>query len=113
MPIGPHLEQVDKLTFWTWQAGNLVNLEKNFERAKRLAPRAGWILGCYMWDYGVIPGRPIPNDLMEMQCEKAMRWLREGRIEGIIFLASCICDLDIEAVEWTRRWIERNGDQTL
>jgi len=31
----------------------------------------------------------------------------------MIFLASCICDLDLEAVEWTRDWIAARGPQPL
>ena len=33
--------------------------------------------------------------------------------EGMIFLASCICDLKLEAVEWTRQWIQKVGDEIL
>jgi hypothetical protein len=47
----------------------------------------------------------MPLELMQKQCEIGLRWLREGRIEGMIFLASCICDIELETVEWTRRWI--------
>ena len=53
-----------------------------------------------MWDYGA--KRPMPVNLMEKQCETGLQWLQEGRIEGMIFLASCICDLGLETVEWTR-----------
>jgi len=31
----------------------------------------------------------------------------------MIFLASCICDLDLEAVEWTRAWIDQVGNEQL
>jgi len=41
------------------------------------------------------------------------RSLREGAIDGMIFLASCICDLELETVEWTRRWIQEVGDNPL
>ena len=41
------------------------------------------------------------------------KWLRQGRIEGMIFLASCICDLELEAVEWTRRWIAEVGGESV
>ena len=34
-------------------------------------------------------------------------------IQGMIFLASCICDLAIETVEWTARWIAAKGDERL
>ena len=60
-----------------------------------------------MWDYG--DRKPIPVEVMERQCEAGLKWLREGRIEGIIFLPTCICDMELEAVEWTRRWIASHG----
>jgi hypothetical protein len=47
---------------------------------------------------------------MQQQCQLGLEWLRTGRIEGMIFLASCICDLNLEAVEWTRKWIREVGD---
>jgi hypothetical protein len=31
----------------------------------------------------------------------------------MIFLASCLCDLELEAVEWTRDWIAKVGEQQL
>jgi len=110
-PVGKHLGLCDKINFWTWKASQLPDLESNFERLERLAPRAGKVLGCYLWDYG--QSQPMPLDLMKWQCELGLRWLREKRIEGMIFLASCICDLDLEAVEWTRRWIAEVGDQPI
>ena len=48
-----------------------------------------------------------------MQCETALRWLHAGRIEGMIFLASCICDMELQTVEWTREWIASVGDEML
>jgi hypothetical protein len=69
------------------------------------------VLGLYMWDYGT--HRPMPIAAMGHQCEIGLSWLKEGRVEGLIFLASCICDLNLQAVEWSRRWIARHGDSRL
>ena len=55
----------------------------------------------------------MPLDLMRHQCELGLRWLRQGRIEGMIFLASCLCDLELEAVEWTRNWIAQVGQKQV
>jgi hypothetical protein len=55
----------------------------------------------------------MPLDLMQHQCELGLRWLRQGRIGGMIFLASCLCDLDLEAVMWTRDWLSQEGDEQL
>ena len=76
-----------------------------------LAPACGKVLGCYLWDYG--EKKPMPLDLMRHQGESGLRWLRQGRIEGIIFLASCVCDLELQAVEWTRGWVAKVGGRRL
>jgi hypothetical protein len=111
LPVADHLDRCDKIAFWTWESPNLANLEQNFDTMEKMAPHCGKILGLYLWDYGV--KAPMPLERMQQQCETGLRWLKEGRIEGMIFLASCICDLDLETVEWTRRWIAEVGDQAL
>ena len=64
-----------------------------------------------LWDFGT--QKPMPVDLMEKQCETALELLRQGRIGGMIFLSTNICDLDLETVNWTRRWIAKVGDEPL
>jgi hypothetical protein len=109
--LKPHLELCDVVTMWTWRAEDLARLEESFARFEGIVGSKRKVLGLYMWDYGA--KRPMPLDLMKRQCELGLRWLREGRIEGMIFLASCICDLKLEAVEWTRQWIAANAATPL
>lgn len=111
LPVAPHLAACDVVTFWTWTAPELAQQEANLARVKELAPDKRIILGCYMWDFGL--GQPMPLAAMEAQCERGLAWLRAGQIDGMIFLASCICDLGLEPVEWTRRWIAQVGAQRL
>jgi len=110
-PVRKHLAYCDKITFWTWRSENLKNLEQNFHHLERLAPDHAKLLGCYMWDFG--NKSPMPLDRMQKQCELGLHWLRQGRIEGMIFLANTVADLELEAVEWTRKWIAEVGDSTL
>ena len=107
-----HLAMVDVTTLWTRACKDLVNLEPNFEKICRMFPRARKVLGCYMWDYLGEKG-PIPIPLMQLQCELGLQWLKAGRIEGICFIASPMCDMDVEAVEWVRHWIQHVGGQRL
>jgi hypothetical protein len=107
MPVTGHLEFCDKITFWTWQAKDLARLESAFSRLEKLTPKHGKVLGCYLWDFGT--SKPMPLDLMKKQCELGRKWLEQGRIEGMIFLASNVCDLELETVEWTRKWIAETG----
>jgi len=109
--IVPHLKHCDIVSLWTWRAAELANLENNFARLKKLVHGKRILLGLYMWDFGT--NKPMPVDLMKKQCELALKWLRQGRIEGMIFLATNICDLDLETVNWTRRWIVKVGDRPL
>jgi hypothetical protein len=76
-----------------------------------IVPGKRVLLGLYMFDFGT--GRPMPVELMKKQCGLALKWLREGRIEGMIFLATNICDMNLEAVNWSRRWIAEVGGQPL
>jgi len=111
LPLAGHLEYCDKITLWTWRSENLQNLERNLQRLEKLAPRHGILLGCYLWDYG--NKSPMPLKGMKMQCRLGLRWLKQKRIEGMIFLGNTVCDLGLESVEWTRKWIAEVGDQPI
>ena len=111
LPIRDYLELIDVITLWTWNSSDLANLESNLKRAEQVAPGKKIMLGCYVVDYGRKKGIPIPS--MKLQCETGLRWLREGRIEGMIFLGNTTMDLDLESVEWTRDWIRKVGDTKL
>jgi hypothetical protein len=106
--LRPHLELCDVVTLWTWKAAELANLEQNFARFEQVVGDKRKVLGVYMWDYGA--KHPMPLLMMEHQCSLGLRWLREGRIDDMIFLASCICDLGLEAVDWAREWIGKHGN---
>jgi hypothetical protein len=109
--LRPHLDLCDAVTMWTWRSADLAGLDASFRRFEELAAGKRKVLGLYMWDYG--DRKPMPVEAMEHQCRTGLGWLRGGRIEGMIFLASCICDLGLEAVERSRRWIAEVGAEPL
>jgi len=111
LPLNDYLDLIDVVTLWGMDPNNLVNMESNLKKAEKLAPKTKKMLGCYVVEYRKKRGTPVPY--MKLQCETGLRWLREGRIEGIIFLGNTTMDLGFESVEWTRRWIEKVGDTKL
>ncbi len=111
LPIRQHLDAVDAITFWTWHAKDLDALERNFGRLEELAPQPRKLLGLYMWDFGACA--PVPMAAMEHQCRLGFEWLKAGRVAGLVFLASCIADLELEAVEYARRLIAQVGADPL
>jgi hypothetical protein len=111
LPIQEHMKYVDVATLWAWTAPEIDQFPENLAKAEELFPKTRKVLGCYMWDYG--RSRPMPVASMEKQCDFGLESLKAGRIEGIIFLASCICDLNLETVEWTREWIREHRSVEL
>jgi hypothetical protein len=111
LPIADHLAVIDTVTLWTWKSADLANLDRNLSMLERLAPRARKMLGCYLVDYD--EGASVPIPAMQQQCEQSLRWLRDGRIEGMVFIGNTVMDLNFEAVEWTREWIQKVGETRL
>ncbi len=114
-PIGDYLKLIDVVTLWTWETAELPNLETNLTKLEKLAPKSRKLLGCYTTDYdrNRTPWwTELPVTKMQNQCETALRWLREGRIEGIIIYGNFL-DLNWEVVDWTRNWIQKIGDTSI
>ena len=109
--ILPHVNEVDKVAMWTWRSDDLKDLEANFEKLERIVRPKPILLGCYLFDYGA--NKQMSVDRMKHQCELGLKWLQEGRIEGMIFLASNVCDMGLPAVEWTRGWINSVKDRVV
>jgi hypothetical protein len=59
-----------------------------------------------------IQGNP-PIQNLQRECEVALRWLRAGRIAGLVFGTGRGIGPDSAAVRWVRQWIAAVGDQTL
>lgn len=110
-PVSEHLDQCDVVTLWTWKSCDIPSIEENLQRLEAMSKSPRKVLGCYMFDYG--EQHPMSVEHMEYQCNLGLKWLKDGRIDGMIFLASCICDLDLEAVEWTRQWIAEVGSDVI
>ena len=111
LQVADYLDLMDQVTLWTWKPSDLANLEANLTKLGKLAPRARRMLGCYVVDYDEKKSTTVPA--MKFQCETALRWLRQKRIDGIVFLGNTSMDLGFEAVEWTRGWIAQVGDTVI
>jgi hypothetical protein len=109
--LAPFLKLLDVVSLWAWNAEKVRNMSESLRQLEALAPSCGKVLGCYMWDYG--RKSPMPLDVLKDLYGLGLDWLRQGRIEGMIFLASCICDLELEAVEWTREWVAKIGVESI
>ncbi|MGQ9682178.1 MAG: hypothetical protein ACUVX9_06560 [Anaerolineae bacterium] len=109
--MSAHLEQCDVVSLWTWDANDLEHLPASLARLEEISPGSRKALGLYFWDY---PNkRPVPLELMQYQCQAAFEWLKQGRIQEMIFLGNTVMDFDLPSVEWTREWIAQVGGEKL
>lgn len=99
-------EKVTMLSMWTWNSENLPMLEENVLTMEKRFPDKTKMIGIYIFDFEA--GHPISNELMEHQCNFALRMLHEGRIDGIIFEANSIMGMRMESELWLRKWIEEH-----
>lgn len=106
-----YLKFLDVINLWVWHAKDLEKLESNLQRCNELSGGKPVHLGLYLYDFG--DGRPMPLDLMELQCETARRLAHQGEIMGMGFLPTSGLDRGIEAAEWAVDWVHRVADEPL
>lgn len=106
-----HIRQCDVATLWTWWAHLLTDLEENYEKLRRIFPYKPILAGCYLWDYG--NRRELPDELMRHQLDTYYRWLKAGKIDGVILCSNCCADLGLRSVEITKQWIAERGDERI
>jgi hypothetical protein len=63
-----------------------------------------------MWNFN--NKTTVPIELMKHQLDCASRRLKSGEMEGLIFHATPLCDMGLETVEYSRRWVDEHGSET-
>ena len=105
------LDQVDGFVLWTWDNNELPLLEARFEQLEKTYPDKRKMLGIYMYDFPNY--RMVPLDLMEHQCNVALKLLKEKRIEGIVIECNATMGMGMESELWLRDWIKKVKDIEL
>ena len=107
--IRPMVDLVDAVMFWTWQASDIKDLERNFEIYRKNFPDKPTWLGIYLWDFG--GKKPIGEEAMAAQLKFALDQFRFGRISGVVFHCTPLAnkDKDIPEVKMVKEWLRVNG----
>lgn len=105
--ICPSIQQSDFVSFWTWSGPDLMKMEDNFREYRKILPEKRTVLGVYMWDFA--NKKPLDLKLMKHQLDLALRLFENGEIEGMIFHCTPLCNKDLEAVEYSKKWITEHS----
>lgn len=101
------LDLCDEITFWFWNGKNVSGIEEQVGKLRAVVGREkSVLLGQYMWDFG--GKQPMSAERMENQLAQTSRLLASKAISGIIFHCTPLVDMNLEAVNISRRWIQEN-----
>lgn len=109
--VEEYIKLCDVVTLWTWKGSDLANLDENVRQFIAKTPGKRRYIGVYMWNYGET--KPLTPEQMKDQLARCHAWLQSGQIDGLIFCSNAIADIGLEAVDITRDWIARVGDEKL
>lgn len=104
-------DYVDALTLWDMHNTHVPTLPDRFEFLEKEFPKHKKYIGIYIYDF--MNNIPYPDDMMEAQCEYALKLLKEGRIEGMIFECNAVMGLGFPSEKWLTDWIEKVKDIEL
>lgn len=104
-------KDIDGITVWNMQTDEIPNMDEDFSRYEDLLPDTRKMLGLYIYDYD--QDRSVTLENMHFQCETGLKWLKEGRIEGMIFLTNCVMGIGLKSEYWLRDWIKKVGNENL
>lgn len=106
--IKPYMKYVDTVSLWIWSGANIEKIEENFKKYRSLVPDKPTLLGIYMWDFG--GKKELDVSFMVKQLDFALKLYKEKQIDGMIFHCTPLCNKNLPAVEYAKKWIAEHGD---
>lgn len=106
--IEPFMKYVDSVALWTWDGADIQRVEQNFNKYRSISPNKQTLLGIYMWDFG--GKKEIDQGFMVKQLDFAHKLYMDGEIDGMIFHCTPLVNKNLEAVNYSRKWIAEHGD---
>ena len=111
LTIWNYSDPVDVATFWTWHPFYLKVLEDHIDVLAKKWPTKKYNVGVYLWDFST--GKPLPDELMQLQLDTVLKLLREGKIDSISLCSNCIMGIGLETETIFRKWLDRYGDEEI
>ncbi|MBR6766593.1 MAG: hypothetical protein IKM02_01445, partial [Clostridia bacterium] len=96
---------IDAISMWTWNCEELPQIKERFETLERTFPKHKKFQGVYFYDYPT--RKPVPIELMELQCEYGLELLKQGRSDGMIFCANSVMGVGLPSEKWLTEWIDK------
>ena len=106
-------DDLDGVIMWNIGKIDPDKVEDDFKQFEEYLPDKKIMMGIYLINYNGGESLSVPDEVMEAQCELALRLLKEKRIEGIVFLTNCVMGIGLTSEYYVRNWIDKVGDIEL
>ena len=111
LDVQEFLDVFDVITFWTWFGENLQHLEENLNTVISANPDKRFYCGCYLWDYG--NGKPLTAEQMQHQLDVYYKYIKAGKVSGIIICSNCCADVGLDTVPQLKAWLAEHGNEEI
>ncbi len=106
-----YIEPFDGVIMWTWKESDVPLIPEKFEIFKRMTPKQRRMFGCYLWNFG--EDREATRKAVLWQLDFYLERIRRGEAEGIVLHTNTMADLDYDAYDAAREWMESHGDELI
>jgi hypothetical protein len=111
LDVQDYLDVFDVITYWTWYGENLWKLEEYLDRVIANNPGKRFYCGCYLWDYG--NGKAYTPEQMQHQLDVYYKYIKAGKISGIIICSNCCADVGLDTVPQIQAWLKEHGQEEI
>ena len=109
--VKKYMPLFDGVILWFWHATDNNVFEEKVKDFILRTENQRRMVGCYLYDFG--NKKEIDPQIVEFQLNRAKEMLKQGLIEGFVLHTNGVADLGYAAVDTAKKWMEKNGDETL
>ena len=106
-----YIDAFDGIIMWTWKQCDLKLFEEKYARYKKFTEGKRRMLGLDLYNFGE-RRKASAKDVL-WQLERYTELLKKGEIEGIVLHTNTMADLDHEAYDVVRPWMQLHGDEEI
>ena len=106
-----YIKPFDGIIMWTWMEKDVPLIPEKFEVFKKMTEGKRRMAGCYLYNFG--ENTTATSEAVLWQLNFWKEKLISGEIEGIVLHTNTMGDLDLEAYDTARLWMQQNGDEEL
>lgn len=106
-----YIAPFDGVIMWTWKESDVPLIPEKYELFKALIADKRCLFGCYLYNFG--EDRQATGAAVTWQLDWYLEKILAGEAEGVVLHTNTMADLDYEAYDAARAWMDEHGDKEI